>query len=515
MIGQSAPRFDKYSHPFDVMTAVLPGWRMVSDNSDGKLNAEIINLVYRRPILQVYDNYLHNEQYRGLPKRTSQTKNTTKKDFQPEFVFPLPMITSRLYKSHIVSEDSRLKFIIEDEKKQEKVDDLIEDICLWPILDSILPSYFINGSMFLYFRKKKNGKIDLKYFNTKNCFPEFDEDGELENMMIRYIYETEEVNPSTRQKIWRWYQYKFSKYEDVTYDNPVFELSQTTLPEFKLKDVHKHNMGFVAGEWIKTTFNFECNDGESLLDNKLEFLDSMNFMLSSIYVSTKTNLFPPLFGKNIDPVDLINAFHMIRSAGLKTTGSEMMLSNKEQTDLKYIEPALTGISNAFAVNERFMENIQHAFSTVLLNPEVVAPHANSGRALESLYKPVVQYVGCRRPLLKKGICNLLEKIETQTSLPPGTFLNAKKQWGSLFTDTPDDQTKVISNVLNLHAGGLLSKETALGNIENYVGIKNVQDELKKIEKEQTELREQDFEDQQLLNNMQNQNQGGQKSNEPN
>ena len=120
MIGQSAPRFDKYSHPFDVMTAVLPGWRMVSDNSDGKLNADIINLVYRRPILQVYDNYLHNAQYRGLPKRGERPKNTTKKDFEPEFVFPLPMITAREYKNHIVSEDSRLKFVIENEPRARK-----------------------------------------------------------------------------------------------------------------------------------------------------------------------------------------------------------------------------------------------------------------------------------------------------------------------------------------------------------------------------------------------------------
>ena len=511
MIGQSSPRFDKYSHPFDVMTAILPGWRMVSDNSDGKLNADIINLVYRRPILQVYDNYLHNAQYRGLPKRGERPKNTTKRDFEPEFVFPLPMITAREYKNHIVSEDSRLNFVIEEEETQEKVNDLVEDICLWPILDSILPSYFVNGSMFLYFRKRKNGQLELKFFNTKSCWPVFDDDGELDNVKIRYIYETEEVNPSTRQKIWRWYQYKFSKDSDVTYDNPVFELSQTTLPEFKIKEMHNHNMGFVAGEWIKTTFNFECNDGESILENKLDFLDSMNFMLSSIYVSTKTNLFPPLFGQNVDPVDILQAIQKLRSAGLKSTGSEIMLSNKEKTDLRYIEPALTGLANAFNVNEKFMENIQHAFSTVLLNPEAVAPHANSGRALESLYKPVVQYVNCRRPLLKKGLCNLLEKIETQTDLAPGTFLNAKKQWGSIFSDTIDDQTKKISNVLNAHAGGLISLETALANIEQDFNIKNVQDELKKIKSEQQEQRKQEFEDQQLINNMQNQNQGEQQT----
>ena len=81
--------------------------------------------------------------------------------------------------------------------------------------------------------------------------------------------------------------------------------------------------------------------------------------------------------------------------------------------------------------------------------------------------------------MKKGLCNLLEKIETQTTLAPGTFLNAKKQWGSIFSDTIDDQTKKISNVLNAHAGGLISLETALANIEQDFNIKNVQDELKK------------------------------------
>ena len=491
-------KFDVFSESLDVKAAIIPGFNVIGSSGSDKINKSLVHLIYRKPILQVYDNYLNSAQYLGVPKKKGK-KNTLDTDFKPAIVLPIPMITARLYKSHIVSEESRLNFFVEDQDLQEKADNLIEDIQLWSVLDSVLPSFFANGSMFLYFQKMSNGSVRLKFFNTKYCFPEFDNEGELKSVIVRYIYETAEIDPTTKKHYWRWFQFKFNKFTDFEYDNPIFDKSQTNLPEFKLKNKISHNYGYVAGEWIKTTHCFDSDDGESFLEGKTTTLDRLNFLFSGIYTASLANMFPPLFSNAFD----LRSF--IREANQRdrfvSEGNELITTMNQHARMTYVEPALTGVQNGMGTNQELLQYIQYMFSTVLLNPEAVAPHANSGRALEALYKPVVQYVKCRRPLLKKALCNLLEKIEPLTDLPAGTFGNAKKEWGSVFSDTIDDVSKKVSNLTQLFSSGLISESSAVEYIGKTFGIKNVEDELKKIEQERKKKREEDVEDRNLMQTM--------------
>ena len=516
MISPPRNRFSVWTDQLDIKAAVYPGFNIISESGSGKMNTGLVQLIYRKVMLQVYDNYLNNHQYRCLKKAMPDEKNTKSENFRPDIIFPLPMITARIYKSHIVTEESRLRFLVDDEKIQKALDDLIEDIQLWSILDTALPSYFALGSMFIYFSQKSNGDIILRFFNSKYCYPKFDSDGELESVKVRYIYETEDINPRTKQPLWRWFQYKFGPDADITYDEPIFDVSQAEIPTFKQTGIVKHGAGYVRGEWIKTSHALHSNDGESMLENKLEELDKMNYMLSGIWGSSITNLYPPLFSKGIDAQSLATEMQSIRRKGITSPGADLIVAPGGEADLHYLEPALAGIQNALAYNAEYFQYIQHMFSTVLLNPEAVAPHANSGRALESLYKPVVQYINCRRPLLKKGICNLMEKIEPFVKdIPDGTIKKSNKQWGSVFSDTLDDEGKKITNVLNLHGSQLLSTETALENIKDILGIKNVQEELGKIKSEREEQRVDELEDQQLLYSMQQPQQSQQQQPKPN
>ena len=496
----SPRRFNRFTHQADVMAAIYPGFHIVGDSSKSKINANIVHLIYRRPMLQVYDNYLKNCQYLMLKKK-SEAKNTLDRNFQPEFVFSLPMITARIYKSHIVPEDCRLNFIVEEEDKQQQIDQKIEDMQLWSILDSALPSYFANGSMFLFFNQKTDGDIDIKFFNTKYCFPKFDDNGDLESVKVRYIYETEEFNPRTKEKVWRWYQYKFHKDVNVSYDNPIFDKAQTQIPKFKIEKTDKHNNGYVQGEWIKTSHDFESNDGESFLEGKLDALDCMNYLLSGLYSSTVTNLFPPLHAQNVTPDEIVDALRDLKDQNIQSPGSDIIITPTSESNLHFLEPSLNGTRNGYTFNEEFKRYIQQMFSTVLLDPENVAPHANSGRALESLYKPVVQYVNCRRPLLKKGICNFLKKVEPFTGLEKGTFDKAKKVWGSIFSDTIDDISKRISNIVQLYTSQMISLETALNSIAKDVGIENVPNELKKVDEDNKKRMEEGVAEQNLMNDM--------------
>ena len=278
------------------------GWRMLSDRT-----SRIQKLAFRRPRLHVFDSYLKNTQYQHLKPWDSDISRTQTDDrsCQPKTVFPLPEIGCKLFASHITPQESRLMFFVDDEKKQQKIDDFIENCMFWPYLDSALPSYFINGSMFIRFRVE-NKKVLFDHFNTKYCFPEFNDDRTLKSIVIRYIYETDELN-SKMDTVWRWFKHEITETHEILYDNPVYETTKDNIPEFNVKKTIRHNLGFVPGEWVKTTFETDADDGDSIIKNSLDALDDFNYLKSKQSSSIYYHLYPMLmfYGFNPDQVDNI------------------------------------------------------------------------------------------------------------------------------------------------------------------------------------------------------------------
>ena len=68
----------------------------------------------------------------------------------------------------------------------------------WPTITSAFPGFFMNGSMFIRFFKTENGKVILEPYNTKNVWPEFDEENELDEVTIRYVYDTGKTDEKNR-----------------------------------------------------------------------------------------------------------------------------------------------------------------------------------------------------------------------------------------------------------------------------------------------------------------------------
>ena len=398
-----------------LMTNLNLGWSMKSEG-----NYEMAKMLFRDPMLQVYSNYLNNEQYKMLPEwQDSILQNKDLKDalnarkYQPRVIYPLPRIAANVHTAHLVCDECQLKIKVEEENLQDQIDDFIEQIELWPTLESAIPDYLANGSMFLSFRITKMGKVILTHYNTKWVHPVFDDDNELESVTIRYIYETDEYDPSTKKKVWKWRQYKMFKDKDIMYDEPKFETTQTQPPKFTEKETYPHGLGFVQGVWIKTTKTPDSHEGISLLHDSLDMIDNLNYLISKQGVAIDAQLLPFLIfqgdGEEMTGEIQKNA-HMGTPQGFLGTNVIATGLPKQKADMHFLESNFIASKEADVYVTKQEKHVQRSLRIVEVDPSEVASYANqSGVALRMLFKPVIEYVRLRRPFIKKGICDLLEK----------------------------------------------------------------------------------------------------------
>ena len=201
-------------------------------------SSDLAKYLYRNPDLEIYTRYMENTQYDHLPDWNadlSNQQNDTRQN-KPKKIFPLPRIACNLFSSMITSEESQLEIRSEDENKQELIDKFLKDTMFWAMLDTAFKSFFANGSVFIRFYISPGGKLILSPQNTKSCWPTFDEDNELDSVVIRYIYDTGEVDTKNKP-IWEWAQYLLSKDQDIEYDNPRYDETKKESPIFKEKEI--------------------------------------------------------------------------------------------------------------------------------------------------------------------------------------------------------------------------------------------------------------------------------------
>ena len=472
--------------------------------------------LFRRIELNLLDDYLNDTAYEHLPPWDGDISNDQmdQRHTQPKVIFPTPEISTGIVNGLMTSEDSRLQFHLDDEGAQRNLEDSLEEIEFWDHINFLLPSLLVNGSAFIKIFQTPEERIMLKSFNSKSCWPVFDASGELLEVTIRYIYDTGRFKDGSGEKIYAWSQQKLGRQVDILYDNPIFEPGMDDIPEFKEVQRVEHNLGFVQGEWLTTSFFLSSSipDGISYIQSSLPMIDSMNYRLSKEDSAVYYNLFPMLTAYGLSPED----FSEIRQGNMeevRAKGMNVLATGKtpDKAALQFLEGSLTGLQVSEAFHQRMFQMVQYSLKTVMLDPDRMAIHAQSGRAMEALYKPVIQYIKKIRPRMKKSICSILTKAEkisnsfpSNIEIPLGTVDETKKKWGEIFEDTPADLTQKVGAVTQAVMSKVLSRKTAVENLAPSFGVENVEEEWKQIESEST----QEMEDERLLNDMSNSNPTG-------
>ena len=160
------------------------------------------------------------------------------------------------------------------------------------------------------------------------------------------------------------------------------------------------------------------------------------------------HLFPILSMYGVYSNEIKDSLTQLSYLGKDTLKGMNVLSTEKppsSADMRFLEASHQGMNFAGIIQDKNMQLLQYALSIVLLDPEKIAAHAQSGAAMKALFRPVVQFIKQKRPMLKHGICELLQKLETASNklgarykLNPGTIENSQKKWGNIFTDTVVD-----------------------------------------------------------------------------
>ena len=476
-----------------------PGYKYKGDNN------ELARILYRLPELEVFSRYMENTQYDHLSdwKGDLIDQQNDDRKTKPKKIFPLPQIASDNFCDLLTSKESRLNFREEDTELQEKIDNFLKKIMLWPCVSSAFPSFYANGSIFIrFFKSPKDNKILLEPYNTKSCWPIFDENEDLDSVQIRYVYDTGDVDQH-KKPIWRWAQYELQKNKDIIYDNPLYDAEKQTVPVFKVKETIPHALGFVQGVWIKNGINPAGDDGRSLIKDALGHLDDLNYLASKESNALFYSLYPTLLGFGVSEEDFTKTVSRMASPGSGDIGGGSSLITTERppkdSDLRFLETSNTGLSLSDPYLQRALQALQQIMKIHLPNPEVLLGYAQSAEAMKMLYRPSSKEVERMRDFIEAGLCDMLSKIEevaqkTDFAVPIGTFENCKKEWGDMFTATEADKAQRVSYTVQANESRILSRKTATAHLAPDFGIKNVEEELEQIESEDEMDREKELMD---------------------
>ena len=495
-----------------MMARLNPGWYMKTGGQGEQQTNEFTELglkIYRKPDLERFHQYLENRQYDDMPSIPDNAPSGSRM-YAPRKSYPLVGNAAKQIASYICDEESLLTLSVQETTQQEALNDFIEDIDFWETLECALPSFFVLGSMFIAFQITNNRKVIISAFPTKYCWPKFDENDDLEEVIVRFIYRTTELS-ADRKPVFRWFQYKYGKNENVTYNEPLFDKAQTEVPLFKPVDVEKHNMGFVQGEWVKTTKDPLSDDGESLIKDYLPYIDDFIYMDSREAEAIYYNLFAmlALFNTQLSDADFKDKDQQYQREVIQQQMKNVWGGSKalqipmppQQADIRFIESAMAASAHAAGYQQEAHKRLQWLIGVTQLDPDRIATHAQSGKALEALFKPMVQFIKkCRRPL-KRTILSFLEKIAVASdAIPADLITSAKAEWGQIFQDTGSDKQVKIAYTSMAKESGLISHLSAIKYVAKDFNITNAEAELELIKEDQQNQIEQEsaaFKDQEM------------------
>jgi hypothetical protein len=350
---------------------------------------------------------------------------------------------------------------------------LIEPMRLMCGLGSVFVRFYIVGKA-----------IKVEHFNTKYCYPVFDESGELVQIEIKYVFDDQEDRDSQGNPRQKWYRMVLSTMSDVIFDNPPYK--DGVDPVFVVAEKVDHNMGFVQGEWFRTSEDKHSPDGYALSEDILDFIDELCYSLSQSSQSVGYNQEPQVVMNGMDEED-IEA--LVRS-------SQKAWNLGKEGKAQMLEGGMKGVEAATELRDKVRLGIQDLTRVILLDPEKIVGSASSGKAMEVLHGPLVELINELRPMVEGGIINLTTKIavailliaqtdtaELPITMPPGftpDSLDIIAAWPDIFPMTIEDLQKKVSVALSAKGGGMISPETALKYIAKDFGVEDIEAELKKI-----------------------------------
>jgi hypothetical protein len=437
--------------------------------------------------LEILDKYYKNKQYDHLidwEEACGSEDYVKVRERKPRIIFGFSKLLASRVASKLVGNSMFPSLSIENEpddsefirtvvKAAKLRSRLIEPMRLMCGLGSVFVRFYIAGKA-----------IKVEHFNTKYCYPSFDESGELAQIEIKYVFDDNDDRDSQGNPIQKWYRMILSTQSDVIFDNPQYK--DGVDPVFQIAEQVNHNLGFVQGEWFRTSEDKHSPDGYALSEDILDFIDEICYSLSQSSQSVGYNQEPQVVMNGMDEEDI--------DALVRSSQKAWNLGKEGKAEM--LEGGMVGVDAANTLRDKVKLGIQDLSRVIMLDPEKVVASAQSGKAMEVLHGPLVELVNELRPMVESSIISLTTKIavaiiliaqtdtvELPITMPPGyvpTSLDIMAAWPDIFPMTIEDLQKKVAVASAAKNGGMISPETALKYIAKDFGVEDIEAELTKI-----------------------------------
>jgi hypothetical protein len=443
--------------------------------------------VVRSKSLDLYDSYYDNTQYDKLPSWDEATDRKGSyievRRRQPRFKVAFAKNLAQRVASKLVGDSVFPIFKVEENPDDtEFFRAVVRESKLKAFLLEPIRREINTGSVFIRFYLVA-GTIKLKWYNSKHCYPTFQENGELEAVTIKYIFDSKDEFNEFGDPKKKWYRLDLTTTSEILYDNPDYEEGKD--PEFVEVDRVDHGMGFVQGEWLRTCEQHDSPDGYGLVGDLMSFIDELCYSLSQSSQAVGYNQDPQLIFNKMDEDEIQN---LIRSATKSwNVGRE--------GEAKFLESNLGGVERAMELRDKVRMNIADISRVVLLDPEKIVGSAQSAKAMEVLHGPLKDLIDelrmvieehIKKLVLKMGLAILMaskQGIDVPLMLPPGYLpasLDLQLEWPPIFQQTMLDLQQKVQVAVAASSGNIISRESALRWLAKDFNIDDVEAELARV-----------------------------------
>lgn len=441
---------------------------------------------FRDDNLDVLDQYYESRQYDNLQDWNEAAKQeiyVPVRDRKPRIVYNVAKVLVDKVAAKIVGQGMFPDFHVEEDPDDTAFFRVVQKACGFRRhMVAPIKHLLISGSVFVRFYVV-DGNLALEHANAKYCYPQFDPSGDLNQMEIKYIFEDVNDKTDNGKAKWKWYRIVLTKTSDILYDNPEYKEGVT--PDFVVVEQVDHDLGWVQGEWLRTSKKKHDPDGDSLIIDILPFIDELNYSLSQTSQAVAYNQEPQLA---VNAMDEDEVEKLIKSA-------QKSWNLGKDGKAAFIESNMKGVETAEASRDHMRQFMLDVVRVVLHDPEKMATAAQSGEALKVLNAPLVELIDELRTSIEPSLVNLLIKIgltmlelhnrgeETILEVPDGylpSSLDLTVAWPPIFPITIQDLQAKAQVAVAVSGAMLISRESLTRWLAPDFGIENIDEELQKL-----------------------------------
>jgi hypothetical protein len=442
--------------------------------------------LFRSADLELYTRYYENTAYDHLKDwltACSSDEHVPIRDRRPLIRYPYAKILSQRIAAKLVGQNTFPKFENkQDLNWEEYVRAIVANTFLRSHLKAPIQRAMAVGSGMIRFYMKE-GAFVFESYNPNHCYPVFNADGSLQSVKIRYVYTDTKDKDSNGKPIRKWFQMVLDQAADTLFDNPPYKEDEE--PVFEVVAEAEHGLGFVQAEWFRTTYDRQSPDGESLIADVTDFIDTLNYSLSQSEQAVSYNQDPQLILNGMLDDEVSN---LVRSA----TKSWNL---GREGDAKFLESGLSGVERAESLREKVRLNISDVTRLIMHDPEKVVGHAQSAKAMEVLFEAMVELIEEIRPMLEPSLVSLVTKLglinylmaklgePTPIMIPEGFVpesIALSCKWAKVFPMTMADLQAKAAVAGQITGATIASREWALEWMAQDLGVEDLEYEKARI-----------------------------------